>query len=149
MSKHIVLGFIVGLILAPLAPSEPKAALVQFEFHGTQTDNPAATVQALLGLDSSLVVPNGTFTQANLSSFAPRIGLREQLTRDVRERFFDHAGVDASLLPRQVVEIDKQTLPGLVYLNGRLRAPVELARLDLESLQLPLSANLFNAPKSR
>lgn len=70
MSTQLVLGLVFAPMLALLTPSGAKAALVQFEFHGTQTGNPAATVQAVLALESSLVVPNGTFTQANLSSFA-------------------------------------------------------------------------------
>jgi superfamily II DNA or RNA helicase len=37
---------------------------------------------------------------------APRIGLREQLARYIRTRFFEHARVDPGLLPRRVVELD-------------------------------------------
>ena len=36
---------------------------------------------------------------------APRIGLRQQLARDLSERFFRHAGVDPTLLPRRVVSL--------------------------------------------
>jgi len=36
---------------------------------------------------------------------APRIGIREQLTRYIDRRFFEHAGIDASSLPRRVVEL--------------------------------------------
>ena len=36
---------------------------------------------------------------------APRIGLRQQLARDLSERFFRHAGVDPALLPRRVVSL--------------------------------------------
>ncbi len=70
MSKHRVLGLVLGVTLALLAPNQTKAALVQFEFNGTQTGNPAVTVQALLGIDSSLVVPNGSFTHATLQTFS-------------------------------------------------------------------------------
>lgn len=65
-----VASFMLGGLLALVAPvTSAQAALVQFQFNGTQTGG-GATVQALLGIDSSLVVPNGTFTQANLSSFS-------------------------------------------------------------------------------
>lgn len=44
---------------------------------------------------------------------APRIGIREQLTRDIGRRFFEHAGIDASSIPRQVVELkDGSNDPG-------------------------------------
>jgi superfamily II DNA or RNA helicase len=47
---------------------------------------------------------------------------------------------------QSLVESLQKALPGLVYLNGRLRAPVELTELDIESLQLPLSTNIFEKP---
>lgn len=69
MSKSFVIAFVLGGMLALMAPvSSVQAALMQFQFNGTQTGNPGVTVQALLGIDSSLVVPNGTFSQANLAS---------------------------------------------------------------------------------
>src|SRR5207249_3683686 len=43
---------------------------------------------------------------------------------------------------QSLVETLQKALPGLLYVNGRLRAPVEIGDLDLESLQLPLSANI-------
>lgn len=58
-----------GLLALGAPATSAQAALVQFQFNGTQTGG-SATVQALLGIDSSLVVPNGSFTQANLSSFS-------------------------------------------------------------------------------
>lgn len=70
MSKSFMTALVLGGIMALTAPvSSAQAALMQFQFNGTQTGNPAVTVQALLGIDSSLVIPNGTFTQANLASF--------------------------------------------------------------------------------
>lgn len=48
---------------------------------------------------------------------------------------------------RSLVESLQNAVPGLVYLKGRLRTPVEIAQLDLESLQLPLSANVFDKPQ--
>lgn len=41
---------------------------------------------------------------------APRIGLRDQLARDIRERFFRHAGVDPSSLPRHVIKVTNGTV---------------------------------------
>ncbi len=46
-----------------------------------------------------------------------------------------------------LVDTLKKALPGLLYVNGRLRVPVEITELDIWSLQLPLSTNIFN--KSR
>lgn len=59
-----------SVMLLTVSVESAPAALVTFQFNGTQTGNPSATVQALLGIDSSLVVPNGSFTQANLQSFS-------------------------------------------------------------------------------
>jgi len=71
MKRSYVVAMVLGGVMAFTAPvPSAQAALVQFQFTGTQTGNPAVTVQALLGIDSSFVVPNGTFTQANLSSFS-------------------------------------------------------------------------------
>src|SRR5690242_5377668 len=36
---------------------------------------------------------------------APRVGIREQLTRYIDKRFFEHARVDVSSLGRRVVEL--------------------------------------------
>ena len=36
---------------------------------------------------------------------APRIGIREQLTRYIDKRFFEHAGIDATSLPRKIFEL--------------------------------------------
>jgi hypothetical protein len=36
---------------------------------------------------------------------APRIGIREQLTRYIDKRFFEHAGIDAASLPRKIFEL--------------------------------------------
>lgn len=70
MTKAFATAFVLSGILALCAPgSSVQAALMQFQYTGTQTGNPAVTVQALLGIDSSLVIPNGTFTQADLASF--------------------------------------------------------------------------------
>jgi Type III restriction enzyme, res subunit len=47
---------------------------------------------------------------------------------------------------RALVKTLKDAVPGLVYVDGRLRTPADIAQLDLASLQLPLSANLFDKP---
>jgi hypothetical protein len=71
MRKSVIASLVLGGVIAlTVSVESARAALVTFQFNGTQTGNPAVTVQALLGIDSSLVVPNGTFTQANLSSFS-------------------------------------------------------------------------------
>jgi len=68
MFKIGLTSLILGGLLALAGPvTSAQAALVQFQFTGS---GGGATVQALLGIDSSLVVPNGTFTQADLSSFS-------------------------------------------------------------------------------
>lgn len=65
--SNLFMATILGGLVALLTPGSPAdAALVTFQFNGTQTGNPSTTVQALLGIDSSLVVPNGTFTQSSL-----------------------------------------------------------------------------------
>lgn len=70
MRNTNVLGLIAGLLLALLMPTQATAALVQFEFNGTKTSDPAVIVQAVLGIDSAFVVPNGSFTHANLQLFS-------------------------------------------------------------------------------
>lgn len=47
---------------------------------------------------------------------------------------------------RSLIKTLQRAVPGLLYVNGRLRRPADIARLDLEALQLPLSANLFDRP---
>lgn len=77
MSKSFITALVLGGIMALAAPvCSVQAALVEFQFNGTQlTANgtmtgSSATVSALLGIDSSLVHPNGTFTQADVSLFS-------------------------------------------------------------------------------
>lgn len=67
IKQSVVVAIAIGGLLALTAP-EPiaQAAPVYFEFNGTQTGG-SATVQALLGIDSSLVAPNGVFNQSNLN----------------------------------------------------------------------------------
>jgi len=68
MARGFITALVLGGILALTAPvSSAQAALVLFEFNGTGGDT---TVQATLGIDSSLVIPDGTFTHADLSSFS-------------------------------------------------------------------------------
>lgn len=44
---------------------------------------------------------------------APRIGIRDQLTRYIDKRFFEHAGIEASSLPRKLFELkDGNDNPG-------------------------------------
>ncbi|BCA57072.1 hypothetical protein W02_42120 [Nitrospira sp. KM1] len=70
MIKSMIVALLSSGLLGFMAPMHfAEAALVQFQFNGSQTGNPAVTVQALLGIDSSLVAPNGSFNQADLSSF--------------------------------------------------------------------------------
>ena len=67
MSKTCVTLLALCGLLAFMAPVKAaRAAPVFFQFNGTQTGGPAS-VQALLGIDSSLVVPNGTFDQSSLN----------------------------------------------------------------------------------
>lgn len=40
----------------------------------------------------------------------------------------------------------QKAVPGLLYIDGRFRAPADLEQLDLEDLQLPLSTNVFKKP---
>ncbi len=56
----------------------------------------------------------------------------------------DPAALD--LNHRSLVRTLQEAVPGLLYVNGRLRRPADVAQLDLEALQLPLSANLFDKP---
>lgn len=70
MVKLGLTTLVLGGVLALSGPvASAQAALVQYQFNGTQTGG-GATVQALLGIDSSLVLGGGSFTQANLSSFS-------------------------------------------------------------------------------
>jgi len=70
MVKRLVTALALGGVMALCAPGNPaQAALMQFQYNGVQTGNPSVTVQAVLGIDSSLVIPNGTFTHADLASF--------------------------------------------------------------------------------
>ncbi len=67
MQKIFIRAVMLGGILALMAPAQSALAMpVYFQFNGTKTGG-GATVQALLGLDSSLVVPNGTFNQSSLN----------------------------------------------------------------------------------
>lgn len=67
MRRPFIVALVLGVMLALLAPvNAAQAAPVYFQFNGMQTGG-GATVQALLGLDSSLVVPNGTFNQSSLN----------------------------------------------------------------------------------
>jgi len=68
MSKSVVLALVLGGLLGPM--NAVQAALVEFQFNGT---GGGETVQALLGIDSFFVTPNGSFTQANLSSFSIQV----------------------------------------------------------------------------
>lgn len=71
MRTSCLMAAVLGsIMLLTVSVESAPAALVTFQFNGTQTGNPSATVQALLGIDSSLVVPNGSFTQVNLQSFS-------------------------------------------------------------------------------
>lgn len=67
IKKSLVAAIAMGGLLALSAP-EPiaQAAPVYFEFDGTQTGG-SATVHALLGIDSTLVAPNGAFNQSSLN----------------------------------------------------------------------------------
>jgi len=58
-------------------------------------------------------------------------------------------GVPAALdlNQRALVETLQEAVPGLLYVTGRLRRPADVAQLDLDALQLPLSANLFDKPQ--
>jgi len=56
----------------------------------------------------------------------------------------DPAALD--LNHRSLVRTLQEAVPGLLYVNGRLRRPADVAQLALEALQLPLSANLFDKP---
>lgn len=65
ISKPVIIAIVLGGLLALSAPAHiAQAAPVYFEFDGTQTGG-GATVHALLGIDSTLVVPNGTFDQSS------------------------------------------------------------------------------------
>ena len=77
MSKSFITALALGGIMALAAPiGSAQAALVEFRFNGTQTTangtmtGSNAIVSALLGIDSSLVLPNGAFTQADVSLFS-------------------------------------------------------------------------------
>ena len=76
MSKSFITALVLGGIMALTAPvGFVQAALMEFQFNGTQTTangtqtGSTGTVSALLGIDSSLVLPNGSFTLANVSLF--------------------------------------------------------------------------------
>src|SRR5262245_59140127 len=76
MSKSFITMLVLGGIMVLAAPvGSVQAALIQFQFNGTQTTangtqtGSTGTVSALFGIDSSLVVPNGMFTQADVSLF--------------------------------------------------------------------------------
>jgi Type III restriction enzyme, res subunit len=56
----------------------------------------------------------------------------------------DPAALD--LNQRSLVSTLQKAVPGLLYVDGRLRRPADIAQLDLEALHLPLSANLFDKP---
>jgi hypothetical protein len=56
----------------------------------------------------------------------------------------DPAALD--LNQRSLVRTLEEAVPGLLYVNGRLRRPADVAQLNLEALQLPLSTNLFDKP---
>lgn len=56
----------------------------------------------------------------------------------------DYAALD--LNSESLVSQLQNAVPGLLYINGRFRAPADLQQLDLEDLQLPLSTNVFEKP---
>jgi hypothetical protein len=63
------------------------------------------------------------------------------------DRLIEKRGYTAlELNQRSLVKKLQEAVPGLLYVNGRLRTPADIAQLDLEDLQLPLSANLFVRP---
>ena len=77
MSQSFITALLLGGIMALAAPvGSVYAALVEFQFSGPQTTangtmtGSNATLTALLGIDPSLVHPNGTFTQADVSVFS-------------------------------------------------------------------------------
>lgn len=77
MSRAFIIALVLGGIVALAAPVSPvHAALIQFQFNGTQTTangtqtGSTGTVSAQFKIDSSLVLPNGTFTQADISLFS-------------------------------------------------------------------------------
>lgn len=45
-----------------------------------------------------------------------------------------------------LVKALREAVPGLLYVDGRFRVPVEVSQLTLDSLQLPLSATVFVKP---
>jgi hypothetical protein len=70
VNSKIFGAFVSGWVLSVFWLISPvQAAIIPFEFNGTSS-TPGVTVHATMGLDSSVVVPNGTFTLANVSSFA-------------------------------------------------------------------------------
>lgn len=75
-------------------PRRPRAALVHMPTGSGKTAVIASLARCTVRPGPVLVI-------------APRMGLREQLSRDIAKRFFEHAGVDATSLPRRVEELDK------------------------------------------
>jgi superfamily II DNA or RNA helicase len=56
--------------------------------------------------------------------------------------------VAASLNPDVLLDALRGALPGILYVDGRFRAPKALASLEMGEVQLPLSANVFKRPKN-
>jgi len=79
-------------------PAKPRAALVHMPTGSGKTAVIATLARCLASPGPVLVI-------------APRIGLREQLARDLSERFFRNAGVDPALIPRRVVSLSDGAAP--------------------------------------
>lgn len=63
------------------------------------------------------------------------------------DELIERDGYAAVTLNREsLVSQLQKAVPGLLYINGRFRAPAELTQLDLDDLQLPLSTNVFEKP---
>lgn len=95
--------------------SAVQAALMQFQYNGAQTGDPSVTVQAVLGIDSSLVVPNGAFTQADLASFfvqyngATFTASSSALPASLSGQFNNVANVFSSLFVNNVLTVPGHT----------------------------------------
>ena len=126
MSKSFITVLVLGGIMALAAPvGSVQAALIEFQFNGTQTTangtmtGSNATVSALLGIDSSLVLPNGTFSQANVSLFSVQYNgttlsaLSNALPATLSGQFNGSASGFSSLSDNQVM-----TFPAFPSYNG-------------------------------
>ncbi|BCA56658.1 hypothetical protein W02_37980 [Nitrospira sp. KM1] len=108
VSTVLMLG---GMLVWWLFCTAAEASLVQFQFNGT---GGGENVQALLGIDSSLVMPNGTFTQANLLSFSVQVtgavtGSTTAIPVSLSGQFNNTANVFSSLFSNSPLTIPSYT----------------------------------------